>query len=102
MSTIKDFKSTLHNDVSITDLPTYEQHTNLIKENRYNEAAALLSSYDISLGATASVLNIWEQKVIALEKLLLPVSFFDPYFYKDTEPAENEMEGKTIWQQEYE
>ena len=41
---LSDYYPTLRNDISIDDKDIYNQHTNLIKEKKYQEAVTLLST----------------------------------------------------------
>lgn len=98
---LKDYKPTLHNDISIDDEEIYKQHTNIINQKKYNEATALLSENPQISGCTASLLNSWEEKIESLEPLILAKDFYDPYYYTSTEPSVEEIDDKVIWQQEY-
>lgn len=98
MSDIDNFRPIIHNDISIDDEDLYGRHSSLIKQGRYEEAANLLFQSNVS-GATASLLNVWEQKIYELDNT--SINYIDPYLYKDTEPTSDEMIDKTIWSQEY-
>lgn len=99
MSDLNDFKPYMRSDISADDKGIYDQHSNLIKNNQYKEAATLLSQNKQIDGVTASLLNSWEQKIKALNDIC--AVFYDPYVYDKDEPFESEMIGKTLWQQEY-
>lgn len=98
---LKDFKATLHNDISIDDEELYKRHTDLINRQRYGDAAALLANNTQVSGATASLLNSWENKILTLENLYGESAFYDPYLYSQAEPSDEDINGKVIWQQIY-
>lgn len=98
MSDIDNYRPTIHNDISIDEEDLYKQHSDLIKQGKYEEAANLLFQSNVS-GVTASLLNVWEQKIYELDNA--PINYIDPYLYKNTEPTSDEMASKTIWSQEY-
>lgn len=96
---LNDYKPVLRNDVSIDDEDVYKQHINLIKNNKYVDAATLLENNKQIDGVTASLLNLWEEKINQLCEI--KNDFEDPYVYSQTEPSYEQMNGKSIWQQEY-
>ena len=69
MSDLNDFKPHMRSDISVDDKGIYDQHSNLIKNNQYKEAATLLSQNKQIDGVTASLLNSWEQKIKALNDI---------------------------------
>lgn len=96
---LSDYYPTLRNDISIDDKDIYDQHTNLIKNKKYQEAATLLSNNNQIDSVTASLLNSWEQKIYSLCQI--KKEYYNQIITKQTEPTESEMKDKVIWQQEY-
>lgn len=96
---LSDYYPTLRNDISIDDKDIYNQHTNLIKEKKYQEAVTLLSNNSQIDSVTASLLNSLEQKIYSLCQI--KKEYYNPIITKQTEPTESEMKDKVIWQQEY-
>lgn len=99
--TLKSFKPTLHNDLSIEDEALYNKHNNLIKTQKYSDATTLLTNNSQIGGAQASLFNSWEKKILELEVIISLRKFINLYFDSDKEPIETDMKNKVIWQQEY-
>lgn len=99
MNDINNYKPCLYNDISINDEELYKQHANLINNKKYKEAATLLSSQSEVRGVTASLLNLWEQKIYEIDNT--PINYIDPYIFKEDEPTDEEIKDKAIWSQEY-
>lgn len=99
--TLKSFKPTLHNDISIEDEALYNKHKNLINTQKYSDATALLANNSQISGAQASLFNSWEEKNLELESIINLSEFSSLYFDSEKEPNEIDMKNKVIWQQEY-
>ena len=88
----------MHSDLSLSERDHYIKHKNLITQEKYADAAKVISDNEID-GCTASLLNGWE---LALKEMgTADLAYSDPYVYKQTEPTTTEMTGKMVWQQEY-
>lgn len=100
--TLRDFKPTLHNDISIDESEIYTKHSNLIKRRAYEEATALLDENNID-GIRASLFNSWENKLNYLDELLRKKEFKSPYYYSQSpeEPTADEFKDKSMWSQIY-
>lgn len=87
-----------HSDMSADDVELVNQHDNLIKQNRYDDATALLNNSKYKKGFRASLFNSIQNKIRALEIYLLNeyVAETDE-LYSFTEPTEEQMKDKTFW-----
>ena len=101
----KDFSFVPHSDVGASELEIVEQHKNLIKNNQYSDATALLDNKNIQKGARASLFNLLQEKIKKLQLYFLNeyVAEKDEY-YATTEPDENFMNenGYLFWIQPWE
>lgn len=97
---INDILFTPHSDAGISDNAVQTQHKNFIENGEFSKASALLENASFSKGFRASFLNSLQNKIRKLQLYLLNefVASSDE-FYSDTEPTEEEMNGKTIWVQ---
>lgn len=99
-----DFETTFipHNDMSPDDIPLVKEHDNLIKQNKYEEATALLRDANYNKGFVASLFNAIELKLqkIEIDYLNKFVAELDE-LYSLTEPTDEEMKEKTYWIQPY-
>ncbi|MGN0432810.1 MAG: hypothetical protein ACI4EQ_10695 [Lachnospiraceae bacterium] len=95
---LNDILFTPHSDAGIADEDTLTQHKNFIENGEFTNASALLDDSGFSKGCRASFFNSLQNKIRRLQLYLLNefVASSDE-FYSDTEPTEEEMNGKTIW-----
>lgn len=97
---IKDMLFTPHSDAGTSDNAVRTQHKNFIENGEFSNASALLENASFSKGFRASFLNSLQNKIRKLQLYLLNEFVASPdEFYSDTEPTEEEMNGKTIWVQ---
>lgn len=93
-----------HNDMSADDINIVQQHDNLIKQNSYDDATALLNSNKYTKGFRASLFNSIQNKMRKLEEFLLNefVAESDE-LYSFEEPTIEFMEENnyTYWIQPY-
>lgn len=91
-----------HNDLHPDDLDLTEQHKNLIQNNKFSDAAALLDNSNYRKGFRASLFNALEAKILELQVFLLNKYAAEPdELYSVKEPSEDEMAGKTYWVKPY-
>ncbi|MCM1128065.1 MAG: hypothetical protein NC429_16545 [Lachnospiraceae bacterium] len=95
----KDISFVPHSDMSIHDMTTAERHKNLVAQNRFSEAVALLNNADYKKGFRAAVFNVIQDKVRKIQLYLLNKTAAPNEYYSLTEPTAEEMEGKTFWMQ---
>lgn len=99
---IKDILFEPHNDIEIDDLNISLQHDNLIKQNKFDDATALLNNENYLKGFRASIFNSIQTKIRTIQEYLLNkfIAEDDEYFSYE-EPSEEEMGNKTWWIQPY-
>lgn len=99
---LKDIIFEPHNDMSADDIELINQHSKLIKQNKYNDATALLNDNKYEKGFRASLFNSIQNKIRALEVYLLNEFIADTdEFYSFIEPTEEQMKNKSFWIQIY-
>lgn len=99
---LKDIVFEPHIDMSANDIELINQHNNLIKQHKYNDATALLNDNKYEKGFRASLFNSIQNKIRALEIYLLNEYVAeDDELYSFTEPTEEQMKDKTFWIQIY-
>ncbi len=99
---LRDIVFEPHSDMSAEDVEIVTQHDNLIKQEKYDDATALLNENKYKKGFRASLFNSIQNKIRALEIYLLNEYVAeDDEFYSFTEPTEKQMENKTFWIQIY-
>ncbi len=99
---LKDIVFEPHNDMSANDIELINQHSKLIKQNKYNDATTLLNDNKYEKGFRASLFNSIQNKIRALEVYLLNEFIADTdEFYSFIEPTEEQMKDKTFWIQIY-
>lgn len=99
---LRDIVFEPHSDMSADDIELVKQHDNFIKQNRFDDATALLNNNNYQRGFRASIFNSIQNKIRMLEEFLLNEFVAeDDELYKFTEPTDEEMEGKTWWLQPY-
>lgn len=91
---------TPHNDLHPDDISLVKEHENLIKENKFSDATALLDNADYQKGFRASLFNSMEQKIRSIQEYLLNKVIAEPdEYYSYSEPTEEQMKNKTYWVQ---
>lgn len=89
-----------HSDAGAKEIKTINEHKNLIKNNQYSDATALLDNNDYQLGVRASLLNSIQNKIRMVELYFLNefVAEKDEYFSIE-EPEINFMKenGYSHW-----
>lgn len=94
--TEKDIYFSPHNDMEIQDVPTYEEHENLISENKFSDATTLLNNgYD--KGFRASLFNSIQNKIRIIQLYILNKTAEPDEFYSINEPSASQMGGKQFW-----
>ncbi len=97
---IKDFSFVPHSDVGANELEVVRQHENLIQNNQYSDATALLDNENIQKGARASLFNSLKEKIKTLQLYFLNeyVATEEDYF-SETEPTAKFMKenGYKFW-----
>ena len=96
-----NFEFKPHSDISLSDKEILEEHDNLIKEGKFQEATKLLDDANFSKGIRASFFNLIEEKIKKLQIIILNKLADQDEYYSLTEPTEDEMEGKTFWIQPF-
>lgn len=95
--TIDDVKFEPHSDMEIDDIPIVNEHSNLIKENKFSDATTLLKTTQYKKGVVASLFNCMEQKIRDIQIYLLNKQAAPDELYSETEPTPEQMEGKLFW-----
>lgn len=91
-----------HNDLHPDDINIVEQHQNLINNEQFSDATALLDNNDYQKGFRASLFDSIEKKIQQIQIYLLNKYVAEPdEFYSIEEPTEEQMENKTYWIQVY-
>lgn len=93
----KDISFVPHSDMDINDVPTVEQHKNLISRNKFSEAASLLDNAGHKKGFRAAIFNTIQNKLREIQIYLLNKTAEPNEYYSLKEPTDAEMEGKTFW-----
>lgn len=95
-----DLNFTPHSDAGAKEIETIIEHKNLIENNQYSDATALLNNKDYKLGVRASLLNSIQNKIRKVELYFLNefVAEKDEYFSIE-EPDINFMKenGYSHW-----
>lgn len=93
----KDISFVPHSDMDTHDIATVEQHQNVISQNRFQEAVSLLDNAGHKKGFRAAIFNTIQNKLREIQIFLLNKTAEPNEYYSFTEPAEEEMRGKTFW-----
>ena len=101
---LKDIVFAPHNDMEIDDINILSEHENLIKQNRYDDATALLNNENYTKGFRASLFNSIQNKLRKVQEHILNehVAESDEY-YSYEEPSSEFMEENnyTFWMKIY-
>ena len=101
---LTDIIFTPSNDISADDIELLEEHKNLIQNNKFSDATALLDNKNYQKGFRASFFNLLEQKIRSIQEYLLNkiVAESDEY-YSYEKPTKEFMEenGYVYWDQLY-
>ena len=95
-----DLKFVPHSDVGAFDLDTLSEHKNLIEDEKYSDATALLETKGFNKGVRASFLNSIQNKLRELQLYFLNeyVAERDEYFAtEEPDPSFMEANGYTHW-----
>ena len=96
----KDFSFVPHGDIGANELEVVKQHKNLINNNQYSDATALLDNENIQKGARASLFNSLKEKIKTLQLYFLNqyVATEEDYFATEEPTAEFMNEnGYKFW-----
>lgn len=96
-----DLKYIPHNFAELKNAEIISQHKSLLKNNSYTAARDLLNRNPQVEGFRASTFNIVEQKILYVEEQLQHKTKIENILYQDTEPSDEDMEGKVIWSCSY-
>lgn len=99
---LQDIVFTPHNDAGADEIGIINKHNNLIKQENFSDATALLDNNDFSKGFRASLFKSIEKKIQNVQVYLLNKTAEPDELYSIDEPTEIQMEGKTFWIQPYE
>ena len=69
--TENNLKFTPHSDMSIDDQTIVNEHQNLIKNNKFSDATALLENNNYNKGFRASLFNNMQNKIHMIQEYLL-------------------------------
>lgn len=101
---IRDFSLVPHSDVGASQIDTVKQHKNLIQNNKYSDATALLDNSNVNRGARASLFNLLQEKIKKLQLYFLNeyVAKKEEYFATDEPDSEFMSEnGYLFWMKVY-
>ena len=97
--TIEDLRFTPHGDMGIDDLEIVKQHQNLIKNNEFSDATALLKTNGYTKGFRASLFNNMQEKIKIIQEHLLNKEESDSEeVFSSTEPTDS---NKKFWLMDY-
>lgn len=82
----QDFQFVPVSDASLSDMPTVEQHKNLINAGRYTDATNLLESENYQKGFRASLFNTLKNRLQIIATYLLNLTAESDEYYSLTEP----------------
>lgn len=68
--TVDDLKFTPHSDMSVDDIEIVNEHSNLISNNQFDDATALLNDNNYSKGIRASIFNGIQNKIRIVQEHL--------------------------------
>lgn len=96
---IKDIVFEPHSDMSAYDIDLVRQHDELIKQDSYDNATALLNNSNYNKGFRASLLNSFQNKLRKFEEFLLNefVADDDTYYSYDEPTIEFMEENNYTW-----
>lgn len=95
---LRDIVFEPQNDMHAECADLVREQENLIRQERYDDAVILLSDNAYKGGFRASLFNGIQNKIRALSHYLLnEYAANEDECYSDTEPSEEQMEGKNFW-----
>ncbi|MDE7354994.1 MAG: hypothetical protein K2O06_18400 [Acetatifactor sp.] len=98
----KDILFEPQNDTGTHDSSIVAQNRSLLLQNRYSDATSLLNDNSFKKGFRASLFNLIQNKIRALEIYLLNEFAASPdELYSMTEPTEEQMADRKFWLQIY-
>lgn len=87
-----DIKFIPHSDMSIDNQTIVNQHQNLIKNNQFSDATALLDNQNYNKGFRASLFNNMQDKVRMIQEYLLTKEDgSSDEIYSDVEPTDSDV-----------
>ena len=93
-----DLKFTPHSDMSVDDIEIVNEHSNLISNNQFDDATALLNNSNYSKGFRASIFNGIQNKIRAVQEYLKEKEVVEKdEVISSTEPTS----GEQFWLQDY-
>ncbi len=101
---VKDIVYAPHNDMEVDDEAISTEHKNLIKQNRYDDATALLDNANYNKGFRASLFNSMQNKIRKIQEYILNecVAKEDEYYsYEEPSPEFMEENNYTFWMKTY-
>lgn len=96
-----DMRYVPHSSARLRDIELYNRHKQLVTQKQIVDAANLIKNTTESGAFTASLFNTIEQKIVYVESLLEKMEVKPHTIVSDTEPTNEEMDGKFFWEQEY-
>lgn len=99
--TREDLKYVPHNFAELMNSDVIEKHKTLLLSNNYSDAVSLLNQNKQAEGMCANLFNTIEQKIIFVANQLEGKTKAEYILYQQTEPSDEEFEGKVIWAQQY-
>lgn len=96
-----DLKYIPHSFAELNNINIITQHKEFILSGNFSQAVNLLSQNTQVEGMRAELFNNIEQKILYLKKQLEGKTKADYILYQQTEPTDEEFEGKVIWAQQY-
>ena len=90
-----------HNFAELGNLNIISQHKDLISSNNFSQAVDLLNQNLQVEGMRAELFNTIEQKIMYVQEQLEGKTKAEYILYQQTEPTDDEFEGKVIWAQQY-
>lgn len=94
---IDDLSFVPFSDEELEDVSVVTEHNNLIKDNRFSDATALLDEKKYPKGFVASLFTYFEQKIKDIQLVLLNKTAAPDELYSYTEPTAEQMKGKMFW-----
>lgn len=93
-----DLKFTPHSDMSVDDIDVVNEHSNLISNNQFDDATALLNNSNYFKGFRASIFNGIQNKIRTVQEYLKEKEVVEKdEVLSDTEP----ISDKQFWLQDY-
>lgn len=87
-----------HNDMDVKDIDTVNSHHKMIKQGKYSEAVSILDENEYNSGFRSSLFNTIQNKIRKLQLYLMNKVVAKPEeLFSDTEPTDDQMEGKLFW-----